>query len=688
VIAPTGSYVGGDSHRNAYFDHPAYDDGGRLHLTWTWRETAAAGTNHDIMYAYSDDDGLTWYNSANNHVATTGSNPIVLGTTGITVWAIGINRGLYNNEGSYVEDDGTVHVVTQHMPTALPDDSNFATAFAKRTYHHYWRNPSTGVWSKSETTFSGTRPSLIVNSSGDAYMVFQDGGRLRIARGTDAAGYSDWQVIYTEMAHKTGVEPIIDWDRWHDSGVLSVYVQDQFTTAGLGSPLRILEYALDFASPVSPDGAAVGNWDMDSIEGNEVSDVSLNNLHGTLTNSPTVDDGVIADGLRLDGSNDYVEIADHSFLDGMATVTAAVWVKMDDVPGTGSNYSVLGKDASSAQASYRLNIAASGIPHFAVKTTNNGWYSAGTTAVGATALSVGVWYHLVGTYDGTTTRLYVNGALAATGSQSISGSVATGTSPVRLGYDTGANIEYFDGVIDEARVYRIALNGTAVTELYRQPFPIGEWELDEGTGTAAVEESGVTALEGTLTGNPTWLVPGKAGSAVQFDGNGDYVAIADNSLLDGMDALTVSAWVNLDTWPGTATYSIVGKDTISNAQSSYRLAVGPSGIVSFAVRTDAYDFYATGTVAESPTGISAGAWHHLVGTYDGTTVRLYVDGASVDAGNSAIQGQISQGTSTLRFGNRVVGTSAYAWYDGAIDDVQIYRRALTGDEVNALYSSY
>ena len=69
----TGSYtgtLGTGTDRNAYFDDTVFDDQGRLHATWCWRETPDGGSNHDLNYAYSDDVGRTWKNNQGTTVAT------------------------------------------------------------------------------------------------------------------------------------------------------------------------------------------------------------------------------------------------------------------------------------------------------------------------------------------------------------------------------------------------------------------------------------------------------------------------------------------------------------------------------------------------------------------------------------------------------------------------------------------
>lgn len=149
----------------------------------------------------------------------------------------------------------------------------------------------------------------------------------------------------------------------------------------------------------------------------------------------------------------------------MSAVTVATWVNLSQLPASGQNYIPVGKDSS--DQSYRITIGSNGKGDFVVKTTNNAWYSAGTAASFTTVLALNTWYHIVGTYDGTTVRVYVNGALQGSGSQSISGSIFNSPSAVRFGYESdAAGIDYMKGKVDEVQIYNRALSSTDVMNLY------------------------------------------------------------------------------------------------------------------------------------------------------------------------------------------------------------------------------
>lgn len=85
-------------------------------------------TNHDLMYAYSDDLGKTWKNSAGGALATAGSAPITPSSSGVTVFTIPQSSGILNQEGQTVDASGRVHVLNRESR-----DGGFK-------WYHYWRD--------------------------------------------------------------------------------------------------------------------------------------------------------------------------------------------------------------------------------------------------------------------------------------------------------------------------------------------------------------------------------------------------------------------------------------------------------------------------------------------------------------------------------------------------------------------
>jgi hypothetical protein len=205
----------------------------------------------------------------------------------------------------------------------------------------------------------------------------------------------------------------------------------------------------------------------------------------------------------------------------------------------------------------------------------------------------------------------------------------------------------------------------------------GEWLLDDGPGTVVGDSSGA-GRDGQLgEGSATpHRIFGIDGLALHFDGD-DEVLMPDSTGLEP-PRLTVEAWVRNATTPGSYRY-VVSKGATACSASSYGLYTGGSRGLAFYVAGP------SGYVVSAQAGagmIWDGAWHHAVGTYDGDTVRLFVDGAQVGSARAA-PASISYGlpSKSLRFGT--YRGDCDLPFTGDIDAVRIWNLALTEAEVAA-----
>jgi hypothetical protein len=201
------------------------------------------------------------------------------------------------------------------------------------------------------------------------------------------------------------------------------------------------------------------------------------------------------------------------------------------------------------------------------------------------------------------------------------------------------------------------------------PNLVGWWTLDEGSGTTAFDSSG-KGNDATFQGNPQWVADGRLGGAVQFNGTTDYLAAPDSDSLDIKgDRLTLAAWVKGNSW---ATSHIIRKIPDTGTGSIYFIRVQAN-----VLRGDLAT--AAGTVVvQGVTPVRAQEWIHVALVYDGAEGRIYLNGA-VD-GRINLSGKIAESNNELRLGR---GEPA-GYLNGSVDDVRIYNRALTVDEIKAL----
>ena len=206
------------------------------------------------------------------------------------------------------------------------------------------------------------------------------------------------------------------------------------------------------------------------------------------------------------------------------------------------------------------------------------------------------------------------------------------------------------------------------------------WHLDEATGTVAADSSG-NANHGAIDGAAH--VAGRFVNALRFDGVDDRVLIPRSPTLEP-DAVTTEAWVRSPSSPGAFRY-IVAQGAVTCRAASYALYTGVDGGLAFYVSTDDGSVFTVSPAA--PASVWDGAWHHVAGTYDGTAVRLYVDGVQVGTGSPTTMpigyGLPNPAGLLGSFGGTCDPQLAYG---GDIDEPRVWRRALSAQEIAASFA--
>jgi len=184
--------------------------------------------------------------------------------------------------------------------------------------------------------------------------------------------------------------------------------------------------------------------------------------------------------------------------------------------------------------------------------------------------------------------------------------------------------------------------------------------------------------------NAVTFVAGEAGSAFSFNGTSTRIVAPDAPNLDLTNALTIEMWVKSRGWAGS-NRGLLGKwgDNLFT-QRSYSFDVQPSGRAYLLVSADGLTV--NQAFVASTTLIPVNQWTHLAATYDGSTLRYYVNG-QLEASVAWSQG-IFSGRAPLVIGASLTSdTTAYAFYDGLIDEPSIYRRALSSTEIANIYAA-
>lgn len=204
---------------------------------------------------------------------------------------------------------------------------------------------------------------------------------------------------------------------------------------------------------------------------------------------------------------------------------------------------------------------------------------------------------------------------------------------------------------------------------------VGYWPMNEGTGTVA-HDSSDNGNQGVLTNGPQWAT-GKVGGALQFDGVNDYVNAGNGASLQLSGAHTLEAWINPKAIP-SGSGGVIAKYR-SSAYPGYLLAVMSNGKVIYTLKKDS----TTSANVTSNSAVVPDTWYHIVAVYDGTSMRLYINGVQqTDVESWDIANSFRNTTDNAYIGYLNANTR----FNGIIDELRIYNRALSAAEINYHYN--
>jgi len=432
--------------------------------------------------------------------------------------------------------------------------------------------------------------------------------------------------------------------------------------------------------PNLPD--PVSHWKFDEGEGDIAYDSAGDN-DGTI-NGAQWSEGWIDGALQFDGDNDYVSLSENAITTTEFTVSGwanhfgqgggtyhgnRIFTQRDDESGDNRCYVGLATelDWDGADCAYASIRSSSGsIQRLTVPKKD-----------------YNEWHHYGMTVDSDEFIFYIDGIDVNSTSNDQLGDYITSIDYVDIGRYRwgGENRGFFNGQIDDVRIYDQALSGEEILQLYQEGSgPVSHWKFDEGGGDIAYDSVGDN--NGTVHG-AQWS-EGWIDGALDFDGDADYVEVPDSPELrfDGTEPFTVSAWFQrLADMPDNET--LVGKGFNGDPENlNYLLRVRKTD------NTVCWFWeHSSGTNDDLSSSVvpELGQWYHAVGVWDGTEQKIYVNGVER---NSTIPAGLpdSSGNRPVVIGRMFGGSSpAGQDFNGLIDDVRIYDRALSDEEILQLY---
>jgi len=659
-----------------------------------------------------DGDGTEWNQSSEGSTLLTNGGFETAGGGDPDFWA------------NWTESAGDGTLANEAVNQYAGDDAMKATAGASvNTYAKQAAAVTAGkmykaeFWTRGDETHGGQY--LIYDATGAADIV------AKVATGVTGATYTKITKYFTAP---TGCE----------SAEIHLYCPSTDTGVAYFDAVSIIEAQV--ASPesgiVADEDGLVGGWNFE-----ETSSPAINvsgNGNGTWSGSATYStSGRFGNAISLDeGTSDYVDVGEPSSLDeDFETLTLEAWFKWD---GDNDGDAIVSKGTI-----WYLAVNNDTIVRFRHVNVGDGITDVTVSSLGTS------WHHLVSTFDGSNSRVYLDGSYQ--GGESTSGTLGTNAVDVQIGYNNSSNW-YWNGLIDSVRIYNRALSASEIANHYysgRNKFDdysakvklaaddsntyldetltnnqdyllsyyykvgednsnpinftlsgsgsivaeeniqrtsttglVGAWNFEEGS-TGSADGATIVDLSGNSndgTGNDganntglSWT-SGKYGNAIDFDGTDDFVDCGD--VLDmGTDDLSIDCWIKANL---SAQAEVVWKGGGSDVQEGYQVFINGDGEMNFNISNG------TNRVSTSPShAVNDNTWHHIIAVADRTSSSyLYVDGVQVAI--ASITGINDDISSTNKF---TIGATASpsSPFNGLIDSVRIYNRALTASEV---YDNY
>lgn len=385
--------------------------------------------------------------------------------------------------------------------------------------------------------------------------------------------------------------------------------------------------------------------------------------------------------LSFDGTDDYVNTSAY-VVPASGNFTVELWVYAT----TYSGYREFVSQGSSGSAFYIGTTNSTGV----IRCGDN-WGSTGVT------MPLNQWVHIALVKSGASATLYLNGVQKA--SLASGYSISSAGSSFQIGTQYGGIGEFFNGKIDELRVWNVARTQSEIRAgMLNKNLSnsasglVAYYRFNEGSGTTAANScTNTSGINGTLTNGAAWAASPIqfGGNALQFNGSSNYVELMNRINIASSD-FTIEAWV----YPtSTATGMLFAQDVCGDAEQQFRFYTNNSKVnfdLSDAAALGAsYSFQLPSTANSVPLN----TWTHIAITRSANNYTLYINGlsnATTSTGANTINNQSgADANKRLRIGARggVSGGCGLNYFAGRIDEVRFWNVARTGTQVQQNYSA-
>lgn len=399
---------------------------------------------------------------------------------------------------------------------------------------------------------------------------------------------------------------------------------------------------------------------------NNANDISGQGNNGIVVGAVANVTGRWNNALNFTGNGKYINYSAPASLDIEQAGTISAWIK--PLSRSAGGYAVLVRASGGNWEDERL--------FFGLRYATNWMQCAlanGTSYVAPIDLvshNLSKWYHVACTWNGTLISIYNDGVFTI--------SSAYAFTPEMTGYSmyTSSNFGAWtslEGAVDEIRIYNRSLSAAEIQELYSSKGLVGKWTFnaDERNTTDTYDSSGYYN-HGKITG-AVLTNEGRFKEAMKFDGVNDNINVSSNLNFSSFSGLTIGVWAKYN---GTTERDMISKAKAYNVDNAFR----------FYTKSGTAGFYIGNTTGGFPTAVYGAVsndnkWHYHTAVWDKTNISIYTDGVYIQGFNSS--SSIYNSPYSLFFGSASANT---LFWEGNLDDVRIYNRALTATEISQLYN--
>ena len=391
----------------------------------------------------------------------------------------------------------------------------------------------------------------------------------------------------------------------------------------------------------------------------------------------------------FDGTNDYIITPSSTNFDfNDQDFSISVWIK-SDWTGSGFERRIVNYGGS-VYNDYGMFYNDDGTVNFYILEPS-------VVVTSSISLADDLWHHIFVVRDnaGDELRLYIDGELDSSvfgGSGNLTNQPADRRFTIgRKERSSGQAQSYFDGLIDDIRIYNRALSANEISDLYtKESGLVAYWDFNEGSGTTLADISG-NGHDGSIT-NATWAL-GVEGNALYFNGTDAFVTVPYDPSFSNLTNLTIEAVINVESVPAEGDFGIIAgvhdvfNGFSSNTEQSWRIGtLTQNGIYYFIFtsRADGNTSYDGNGVNRSWDPFPTNQWIHLSSVWENGHMYLYQDGVLVQE-NAYTQAVLNEANTPLTIGYSIGTDNSNSplntHFQGYIDNLKIFNRALSADEI-------